>query len=161
MIKSKIVNPTNKEASAPLVREQNFLHSQFMRNGGRDFVSSAEELDRFLSLTQVTDGALAVINGNIDILWHTFIEFTEMYEIFCYQKFGEFIHHRPRTSETPVPDVAVRNFVEAYKTEYGDLPEIWLNDTPAELLNYALRKTAELPSHLAWSGWPGRNNLRR
>ena len=32
----------------------------------------------------------------IDLMWHTFLLFTEDYARFCEQHFGIFVHHRPR-----------------------------------------------------------------
>lgn len=115
----------------------------------------ATELLRFFELTKVTDFPMAMVSPSIDKLWHTFIEFTEDYTLFCEQRYGRYIHHRPRTSRTPVPQQAIRNFYSAYQKVYGDRPRLWDIDVPREIELYGIGTLDFIPDNLRWSGWPG------
>jgi hypothetical protein len=132
------------------------LQSEFEAAGGRDFAASAAELERFFDLTRHTDAPLAMISRNIDLLWHKFLEFTEHYRDFCLSGYGTFIDHRPRTSATPVPEAAVRNFYREYARHYGQVGRLWERDAPAELVAYGRGRTDTL-AEARWSGWPGRS----
>jgi hypothetical protein len=50
------------------------------------------EIKRFLALTAISDKGYGM-QGPIDELWHTFIIFTKIYERFCKEVAGRFIHH--------------------------------------------------------------------
>ena len=136
--------------SRPYVREQ------FESSGGTESNCAARELARFFTLTRSTDRPLALINPNIDVLWHTFIEFTEDYGDFCIKNFGYFIHHRARTSTSLVPIKSIRYFYDEYLHFFGELPPIWETGAPSEITAYGRRMTNNLPDQLRWSGWPGR-----
>lgn len=135
--------------------EREHLEERFLDNGGSNFREAAIELEKFFDITRTFDAPLAMINPNIDLLWHSFIEFTEDYQDYCKRTLGKFVHHRPRTARTPVPPEAILNFVEQYEKKYGSMPAVWLKDTPVEVLDYAQRRTNKLPENLKWSGWPG------
>jgi hypothetical protein len=55
------------------------------------------ELKRFLALVAINHRGYSM-RGPIDGLWHTFILFTKMYETFCREVAGRFIHHFPNIS---------------------------------------------------------------
>jgi hypothetical protein len=135
--------------------EAQHLKGEFEAAGGCDFESSAAELERFFELTRHTDEPLAMISRNIDLLWHKFLEFTEHYREFCEARYGAFLDHRPRTSATPVPEVAVRNFYREYASHYGDIGQVWERDAPSALVAYGRGQTDTL-GEARWSGWPGR-----
>jgi hypothetical protein len=141
--------------SRPYVREQ------FEGGGGRDADSAALELARFFTLTKSTDRPLAMVNPNIDKLWHTFIEFTEDYGTFCIDNFGYIIHHRARTSTSLVPIESIRTFYEEYSKGFGELPSAWKIDTPSEIIAYGRGLTEDISEKLRWSGWPGRTTPLR
>ena len=144
------------DALANWLGRRPFVREQFEVAGGLNADSSAAELARFFALTRVTDEPLAMINPNIDLLWHKFLEFTAEYEQFCSQEFGGIIHHLPRTSTTPVPDLAVRNFYDQYAKYFGALPAAWEAGTPTAVTRYGRRQSDALPADFRWSGWPGR-----
>lgn len=124
--------------------------------GGERPDDVAKELGRFFALTRTTDAPLAMLSPNVDLMWHKFIEFTEEYQPFCEREFGELIHHRPRTAASPVPAQAVRNLYQAYEARFGDLPELWEEGVPPEVIAYARGRSDTLPPNYRWSGWPGR-----
>src|SRR4051812_36805329 len=99
-----------------------WVREQFVAQGGILPEQSADELGRFFHLTRVVDKPLALISKNVDLLWHTFIQDTECYSKYCFESYGEVIHHRSRTPSRPVPDSAVRNFFDAYEDAYGEVP---------------------------------------
>lgn len=134
-----------------------WVRLRFIEQGGTAVDACAIELARFFNLTRATDKPLAMISSRIDLLWHTFIQFTESYTRFCESAFGEVIHHRSRTQFSPVPDEAIRNFFTAYESRYGSVPEIWLDDAPAELVAFGRGDSEHIPVALAWSGCPGRS----
>jgi hypothetical protein len=132
------------------------VKEHFQASGGVEAERTAAELLRFFDLTRVTDKPLAMVNKNIDLLWHKFIEFTELYTDFCEHRYGAIIHHRPRTATSAVPASAIRNFYSTYSHVFGPLPPAWEEGTPNEIARYGLGETSHLPAPLRWSGWPGR-----
>ena len=134
-----------------------FVREQFLAAGGYEPELAGRELARFFLLTTRTDNPIAIINPNIDLLWHKFIEFTEEYGTFCRAEFGDLVHHRSRTATTPVPDEAVRNFYDQYTAAFGSIPDVWESGTPPAISEYGRRLVKSLPCELRWSGWPGRS----
>jgi len=134
-----------------------WVRDRYLEQGGTDVEECAHELERFFELTRKTNLPLAMISRQVDLLWHTFIQFTESYAAFCQSRFGEMIHHRSRTPHSPVPDAAVRNFVKAYERNFGPLTERWIETAEPALLAFALGKTDSLDPAARWSGWPGRD----
>jgi hypothetical protein len=133
-----------------------FLRESFYRERGVEFAKSSRELERFFILTSLTSEPLAMISPNIDLLWHKFLEFTEIYREFCASRFGYFIDHRPRTAATPVPEGAVRNFYAEYARHFGPVGDVWERDAPPALVAYGRGLTDKL-GEARWSGWPGRS----
>lgn len=133
-----------------------WLRERFLATGGERPDETANELDRFFRLTQITDEPIAMVGGNVDKMWHRLIEFTEFYGDFCESRYGGFVHHRAKTATSPVPDEAVRNFYRLYEKEYGPVPQIWNVGTPQAIIDYGTGKIGALPSSAKWSGWPGR-----
>ncbi|MFA7194007.1 MAG: hypothetical protein WC087_03770 [Candidatus Paceibacterota bacterium] len=56
-----------------------------------------KELKNFLALAADSPKVLLIPAPLIDEAWHTFILFTRMYQAYCQEQFGRFIHHRPAT----------------------------------------------------------------
>lgn len=149
-------NARMKTETPTLLEAYPQLREHYVAAGGDNADAVAGELERFFGLTRVTNAPLAMVSPKMDLMWHKFIEFTEDYAPFCQQRYGEMIHHRPRTATTPVPQEAVRNFRELYDAEYGSVPDIWWQDVPADLIAYASGELDVLSPAHRWSGWPGR-----
>lgn len=115
------------------------------------------EFRKFIILVLREPGPLAMIDKRVDEFWHMFILFTPQYSGFCNDIVGFFVHHQPRTSSTPVPPEAVRNFVEAYRRHFGEIPDVWLENVPdpvrAGIQSGIIPETAAFD----WSGWTGRD----
>lgn len=128
---------------------------RFIGSGGTSPNVAAMALDRFFTLTRINDLPLAMISRNIDLLWHTLIEHTELYGSFCVKRYGHLIHHRPRSAALPLDISAVRNFYVAYSTEFGPPGAEWEADAPADLVRFGKGLSSEVPQAVRWSGWPG------
>lgn len=125
-------------------------------NTREDFHLLFDELSKFLALTKRTNEPMAVLGKGIDELWHAFISCTELYEQYCQLYLGEFVHHRPHTVKCPIPIASARHFVSVYQRFYGDVPDIWFEGAPPEVISYAKGGVASVPETYRWSGWPGR-----
>jgi hypothetical protein len=132
---------------------------RFLGSGGTGPDVAGRELDRFFELAAQGKRPLAMISRNVDLLWHTLIEHTELYAAFCRKRYGRFIHHRPRSATCPIPASAVRNFYNDYAAQYGPVGAEWEADAPSELVAFGRRRTDEEPRNARWSGWPGPDPL--
>ena len=81
-----------------------------------------------MALTQLTRASLAVLNDQVDEVWHQFILFTEEYHDFCQNIAGKYIHHSPSTSSRPLPQGAKEETVYHYKRIFGKLDEQVLSE---------------------------------
>lgn len=88
-----------------------------------------------------------------------FLLFTSQYRLFCEKVMGFFVDHQPRTSVTPVPPRAIGNFIQDYRTRFGELDPFWLEKLQAELK--LMIDSGKIPEELSfqWSGWTGPNGL--
>ncbi len=114
------------------------------------------ELRRFLKLVLTHEGPLAMIDRRVDEFWHTFILFTPQYWQFCDEAMGFYVHHQPRTSTTPVSEVAISNFVEAYTSAFGHLDAFWLERLDPDFVESIARGRVPKTLTFQWSGWVGR-----
>lgn len=69
----------------------------------------------------------------IDLMWHTFILFTKDYASFCYQHFGYFIHHIPKTEDLTWTKDEWNHYLKQYfwlvAQEFGESTLIdWFKD---------------------------------
>ncbi|HEX8300265.1 hypothetical protein [Sphingomonas sp.] len=128
---------------------------RYIGSGGSNPIETGRDLDRFFSLTLETTLPLAMINQRVDLLWHTFIEHTELYFDFCLKRFGHVIHHRPRSSALPIAASAVRNFYAVYQQVYGEVGPEWERDAAPEVVRFGRGQIESLSPNLRWSGWPG------
>lgn len=123
------------------------------------FLVAEEELKKYFGLMKRTNKPLAIPSKMVDDIWHAFILFTPQYVSFCNNEFGEYIHHQPNTSETPVPLEALTNFYAEYVAMYGQVHPIWYEDfdskTVANLKD--LKVSPLFAKQYRWSGWPGRS----
>jgi len=86
--------------------------------------SHARELKRFLALSAIYDGPLAM-RGPVDDFWHTFLLFTEQYHSFCNDVAGTFLHHVPHADDAPSCRSAIdtTRFNLAYAATFGQAPD--------------------------------------
>jgi len=86
--------------------------------------SHARELKRFLALSAIYDGPLAM-RGPVDDFWHTFLLFTEEYRSFCNDVAGTFLHHVPHADDAPSCRSAIdtTRFNLAYAATFGQAPD--------------------------------------
>lgn len=119
------------------------------------------EFKKFMKLVLREDGPLAMLDKRVDEFWHSFILFTPQYQEFCEKVIGFFVHHQPRTSYTPVPILAINNFIDAYKKQYIILDPFWYETLTPELVrNIKNNSVQDLIIH-KWSGWIGKKNISK
>jgi hypothetical protein len=136
-----------------------FVHEKLLSDGrfaAKDLVKIEHEFKRFMKLVLSEPGPLAMIDRRVDELWHHFILFTPQYQQFCEQVMGFFVHHQPRTSMTPVPERAIKNFVDAYKSRYGKLDSFWLEQLEPDVRSIIASGSVPSSLTLHWSGWTSR-----
>src|ERR1043166_1518025 len=121
-----------------------------------DFEKTEYEFKRFMKLVLSEEGPIAVFDRRVDELWHSFILFTPQYQEFCDDVMGFFVHHQPRTSKTPVPEIAVQNFVSTYRRRFGELDPFWTDRIDPKLRDQISSGLVFDLSQLRWSGWTGR-----
>jgi hypothetical protein len=88
------------------------------------------ELKRFLALCAASERGYGM-RGPIDNLWHTLILFTHVYENFCRDVAGRFIHHFPNIQSYDGPgeppldlgDADYMRFLKDYEAIFGERPE--------------------------------------
>jgi hypothetical protein len=154
----------NTSASANREREienydLSFVHEKLATENklaGEDLQKIEREFKRFLNLVLSEKGPLAVIDRRVDEFWHSFILFTPQYQQFCERVMGFFVHHQPRTTKTPVPEGAIKNFVDAYQRRYGELDPFWLEQLDPNLKTSIATGTVPQSVTFLWSGWIGR-----
>ncbi len=84
------------------------------------------EFRRYLGLRVMKPERLAMLSHPIDVVWHTCLLFSRLYEELCLQAFGEFVHHEPATESGPDPVASWRRFADAYLRLYGEPPgRLW------------------------------------
>ncbi len=113
------------------------------------------ELKRFLALTAISRCGYGM-RGPIDRLWHTFILFTKIYERFCREVAGRFIHHFPNISGFEPADEGRKSrilnlgpndylrFLKDYEATFGEpAPEqFWPRPSGREIGVYAAAECA-------------------
>ena len=128
---------------------------RFIGSGGREPLVTSAALDKFFVLTSKGHQPLAMISKNVDLLWHTLIEHTELYPSLCLSRYGRVIHHRPRSTAFPLPAAAVRNFYSLWEAQVGEVGPEWESDAEPELVNFGRGIVDQEPANVRWSGWPG------
>jgi hypothetical protein len=78
------------------------------------------EFRRYMALVGLGYRGLAMLDRDVDEIWHTFLLFTREYAAFCQAAFGSFIHHVPRTSLSSLPTTSGEDFLAAYAEVFGD-----------------------------------------
>lgn len=119
-----------------------------------------EELKKYFVLVALRVSPLGMFSKTIDIAWHRFLAFSALYREFCFDVFGDYLDHQPNTLETPIPRVALTNFLAGYEKYFGAVPALWFDAVDRE----ALQRFCDTPhlsgSSLAWSGWAGFSSER-
>ncbi|HEV7449171.1 MAG TPA: hypothetical protein VGP13_01380 [Candidatus Paceibacterota bacterium] len=121
------------------------------------FSKAVTELKKFYELIVVGVRPLANMSKLVDAAWHTHVNHTPQYRQFCDAVNGGYIDHQPHSEATPVPAEAIGNFYTQYVGRFGQVPQVWLEDIPQNLVPAVMRGgvPAEL-TRMRWSGWPGR-----
>lgn len=86
------------------------------------------EFKRFLGLAILYEQPLPMVSPVIDEVWHCCIQFTRIYEQVCLEGFGRFIHHEPTLVASIEIQEEWRIFADAYRSTYGALPSIWVEE---------------------------------
>ncbi len=151
---------TNKSASEEIIRvlDLSFIKSRLIKRGElheTEWSSTEQEFKRFMLLILHGTRALAVMSPKVDKVWHEFVLFTEKYSAFCDAAFGSYIHHRPRTSITPVGADAITRFYESYSMRFGEVPDTWFELLSQEQRTAVMAGQVISLDGLDWSGWPG------
>lgn len=81
--------------------------------------NSIRGFKQYIALAALGYDFLPVPSEEIDEVWHSFILFTREYQFFCEKAIGNFIHHAPRTSRSPLPQSAA-DPVTIYRDFFGD-----------------------------------------
>jgi len=100
-----------------------FVEERVERKGlipAERLADAALEFRRYMALVGLGYRRLGMLSPEVDEVWHTFILFTREYAAFCREAFGEFIHHVPRTSRSPLSESTGENFRSAYAEVFGD-----------------------------------------
>ena len=116
-----------------------------------EFEVALLEYQKFMGLILLGHRELGMFSREVDIVWHSHILHTQLYEAFSTHFFGRMIQHIPNLdlqletendsicsnipcnskceTEDPVPTPPKpdkrRTFIEAYTSTYGPVPSIW------------------------------------
>jgi hypothetical protein len=108
-----------------------FVEERLVRKGlvaPERMAEAVLEFKRYMALVGLGYRGLGMLSPEVDEVWHAFILFTRDYADFCQQAFGSFIHHVPRTSRSPRPELTTDGFVTGYSEVFGDLPMGWYGE---------------------------------
>lgn len=109
---------------APYLEEKLYKEGKF--NSQEDYNIAFTELKKYFLLLQLKGKDTPMGSEKVDAVWHQFILFTMAYHKFCNYFFGEFIHHLPNTSFTPMKKSKEISFSNRYKEVFGDeIHEVW------------------------------------
>ncbi len=108
---------------APYLKEK--LMSEEVFKTIEEYQHAFTEFKKFAGLAALYDKTISMTSKDVDSVWHQFILFTRQYHDFCKDYVGEYLHHNPRTSLTPLAKDSKNNFIELYQKTYGQIPAIW------------------------------------
>ena len=101
MLKKQITTEDIKYWTKKIFKEYPFLKKKIYK-ATSDYTENTEELLeetlRFLFLITKYNQTLTP-SISVDLAWHEFILFTKLYQTFCDEHFGRFIHHNPDESK--------------------------------------------------------------
>ncbi|MDP4012185.1 MAG: hypothetical protein Q8R00_01090 [Candidatus Nanoarchaeia archaeon] len=108
---------------APYLKEKLLNDKKFEDES--NYNDAFTEFKKYVALTKIWEGPLSMVSKEVDEVWHQFILFTAAYHKFCQENLGEYLHHQPKTSITPLDPSGKSNFFKAYEVIFGSLPKIW------------------------------------
>lgn len=104
------------------------VHQKLLESGvlSEELADEAlEEYRKFMMLLRLGYRNLPMCSPEVDEVWHLHILFTRDYAEFCERIFGRFVHHEPALGHSLSDDEQIRAFYDAYKKQFGILPELW------------------------------------
>lgn len=127
---SAIILPAHRELLARLdAFEAPYLEEKLMKEkifGDKpQYQEAFVEFKKYAALTKIFDEPLAMASKEVDAVWHQFILFTRQYHGFCKEFLGNYMHHSPSTSLTPVIEGSRENLREKYKQVFGKPSPLW------------------------------------
>jgi len=105
-----------------------FVETRLVRKGlvpPERIAGAILEFKRYMALVGLGYRGLGMLSREVDEVWHALILFTRDYDQFCRTTVGDFVHHVPRTSRTPVGDNGTPRFLRAYREVFGPPPVEW------------------------------------
>jgi len=108
---------------APFLRERLVIRDRKLSN--EEFNELFTEFKKFVALCSISGKSLTVPSASVDDIWHQFILFTQLYERFCNEFLGFFLHHWPSSSFTVSPKNGIRDFLLSYAEVFGELSPVW------------------------------------
>lgn len=125
----QLVHPAAAPPAALAAFQAPYLEEKLLAEGVFDDAEAYEvafrEFKRYAWLASRTEGSLPMTSEAVDDVWHQFILFTREYHTFCERFLDGYLHHRPRTSLTPLAPGGRERFVDAYEEAFGPVPAIW------------------------------------
>lgn len=91
----------------------------------REYREAFTEFKKFVALAGIYEDKISMNSEKVDAVWHQFILFTREYQTFCNDFLGQFLHHVPKTSFTPLAEGGKEKFVRLYQKTFGKIPKIW------------------------------------
>lgn len=91
-----------------------------------DIEPAIAEFRKFLMVIANATGPVGMLSPIVDEVWHAFILHTPDYMAFCTDTFGKFLHHQPNTPTNPSDLSSGQNFVEGYRSLFGELNPFWM-----------------------------------
>jgi len=123
--------PRHQELLAKLNRfEAPYLEERLLKSGTfkspEEYREAFVEFKKYVGLVGVhKNEPLAMASEKVDEVWHQFILFTRKYHNFCKDTLGEYLHHLPRTSHTPLHPDGDKNVARRYREMYGEPSKLW------------------------------------
>jgi len=108
---------------APYLQEKLLNERKF--DGSASYNEAFVEFKKYVGLVAISGENLGMLSKPVDEVWHQFILFTKKYMGFCDEFVGEYLHHSPNTSHTPLDPKSSDNLIRNYKTVYGKPSPLW------------------------------------
>ncbi|MDP3917441.1 MAG: hypothetical protein Q8Q42_04115 [Nanoarchaeota archaeon] len=109
--------------------EAPYLEEKLMEKGlfgsHEEYAEAFGEFKRFVALTMMYGRDMSMMSRKVDEVWHQFILFTPQYHQFCNDFLGGYMHHLPKTSQTPLSSNGRKNLINNYREAFGEMPSIW------------------------------------
>lgn len=101
--------------------------ARFQKDGGlseEEACLQFDELLKYLVLCSQKTVGIYGMRGPIDNAWHSFLMFTRLYQQFCDDVLGQFVHHRPNTTDRHEvePASGYQDFIQDYEIAFGHVP---------------------------------------